>query len=236
VISITLGSLGSIEAIVPSMQSDAITLKLNKNWQRALIGLLLLGVGYLAYWVGTFVWNDIITRIANTSAEVARVQITLDKALTSFDLVKTSLQDQRVSIAVLEMRLLNLEKPHYESKAKALGFKNPQIVPTSLQTNAKFESRTPGPTGEYFLQFTILAYDPLTSIIRLRFDAQLPNGPKFENNTLIINIKSGAAEELTHYFIQTGVPKIYLQVLDISVRDQAILAIGHKPDEAGKRS
>lgn len=234
-ISVTLGYIEAIVSNIPAKPSDAITLKLNKNWERGLLGLCALVISYGAYWITTYVWNDITTRIANTSSEVARVQATLDKALTSFDAVKTSIQDQRVSIAVIETRLANLEKPHYESKAKAIGFKNAEIVRTGLGVNTKFESKTPGPTGEYFIQYTLLAYDPLTSIARLRFDAQLPNRPKFENNILIIKINAGVAAELTHYFI-TGVPKIYLQVLDVPARDQAVLAIGQKQEESGKPS
>jgi hypothetical protein len=151
--------------------------------------------------------------------------------------VRNKIDSHGESIARLEERLNSLDErtKKYKAKAVAAGFTNPQIVTASLQTNAKFESRTPGQKGDYFISYTILAYDPITSEMQLRMDAQLPDGSKYEDNTIGIKIRTGELVELTRV-IPVGALKIYLQVLDIPVRDQAILAIGHKQDEAGKLS
>ena len=231
--------INSIDAIVSSMtlkqnQSDAISLNLPKNWESIIIVFLVSLVGYLAYWVTTYAWNDITTRISNTSAEVARVQTTLDKALTAFDSVKTSLQDQRVSIAALETRILNFEKPRYESKAKAMGFKNPQIVAASFQTNQTFESKTKTTSGDYYIKYTILSYDISRKTLSLKLDAILPNNTTFRNNELIFtNVSAGQTVDIS---LSARAPRILLQILDLPTPTSAILAIGEKTDSSDKAS
>ena len=194
------------------------------------VGLWIIG-GLLTIIGGLIVviWDDTRDKFAslNTTMSILSIsQKTYGESIIRLEEITNNLID----------RTKSLERVVYEAKAASMGFKKAEIVRTGLGVNTKFESRTPGQKGEYFISYTILAYDPVKSNLQLRFDAQLPNGSKFENNILLIQIKSGEVVELTKFFIKNAVPKIYLQVLDIPVRDQAILAIGHKQDESGKPS
>ena len=155
---------------------------------------------------------------------------------TTLAMVNASQNAQGQSLARIEERTRSLERSVYKSKAVSLGFKNPEIVMTSLSSNAAFESHTSARGGQYFIRFTILSYDPISSLIKLRFDAALPNGNMFEDNMLTMRIRDGEVVELTRVFLKDSPTKIYLQVIDATMRNQAVLAIGPKQDNQEKVS
>lgn len=168
------------------------------------------------------VWNDFSDKLKSVETTITAMNIAQN--------------NHGQSLARMEERTKSLERSVYKTKAVSLGFKNPEIVRASLGTNVEFESKTASRSGEYFIKYTILSYDPISNMLKLRFDAALPNGAKYYDNTLIMRIRDGEVVELTQFFFKDAPTKIYLQVIETPVRDQAILAIGPKQEEPGKVS
>jgi hypothetical protein len=202
---------------IPVDSIDLYMAKSDKPQWLSVTNLLLTVIGSLLL----LFWNDQSDKFKNVDTSISSIRVTQSS--------------QGESLARLEERTKSLERVVYETKATSLGFKKPEIVRTGLGVNTKFESRTSALNGEYFIKYTILSYDPAKSILQLRLDAQLP-GLVFRNNTFVINVQPGEVVELTKYIGVKNVRKIYLQVLDVPVHDQAILAIGHKQDESGAPS
>ena len=135
----------------------------------------------------------------------------------------------------LDRRVEGLEKTHFESKAKASGFKNPDIVPISLTEHSKFESKTEVGPKQYSIRYTVLGYNPMTEVLSLSIDADLEGGSKIRGSLLALHIKPGE-KKLVQSFEGEHPAKIFMQILERPSPDRVILAIGEKIDQDGKGS
>lgn len=135
----------------------------------------------------------------------------------------------------LDHRVELLEKPHYESKAKASGFKNPKVIPASLTAQEKFESR-PIDSGneQYFTRYTILSYAPKDELLTVRVDTIIRGSDgreRFGNNhdnLIAFRVKSGEKAIVPPMFAERPHPTIFIEVLERTSPSRAILAIGEK--------
>lgn len=143
----------------------------------------------------------------------------------------------------LDRRVEVLEKPHYESKAKAAGFKSPQIVPTNLVAQEKFDSKsTKADGGQRFMRYTILGYDSNRETLTFRVD-EIVRGDdgkehpgRSRDNVLVLPVKIGEQVRFTGMFGELSQPTIFVQVLDRPSSNRAVLAIGEKVAPEGKTS
>lgn len=133
----------------------------------------------------------------------------------------------------LERSVEKLEKPHWESKARAAGLKAPQIIPTSLQSQSKFESKVEVGAQKVAIHYTIIKYDPVDEVMTLRVDEVVP-GYVIRNNIFTLSAKQGESVQLPHIF--PNFPKVFMRVIDRPSPDRAILAIGEKVDRGGNSS
>lgn len=218
----------------PAVTAKPIQLTLSSGWAVAVILILLAGLGTIAYAFFQYVWKDLNAKLDAGTTQVSKLH-------DSLDTITRTLQDHRVSIgqiekglSSIEQRMLNLDRPRYESKAKAAGFKNPQLVATRFAGNETVEPRTVLQKGENLIQYTILKYNRSTNELSIRFDARIGTN-RFDGNILIVEVAPGQAKEVS--FIRgKGIPRIFVQVLDLPSPDSAILAIGPKTDPADKTS
>jgi len=172
---------------------------------------------------------DIATIQANTqgiehvSSSIARIE----------DKLKT-LSDPSASLARLEEKLKSLERSVYKTRAEAAGFKNPYIVPVSLDANQKFETTTPTPKGEYFTRFTILSYDPNQRVLQVRVEGRVRGAVLVNEIITISNVVPGRFTEIPRF--APGLPRVFVQILELTSPNQAIVAIGLNPTLASKPS
>lgn len=165
-----------------------------------------------------------------------RLDSSISKSVESQKSQGESLARLEASFKGLDRRIELLEKPHYESKAKALGFKNPQIIAASLQAEAKFESKIRTGTGLVLWQYTVLSYNPARKELTLSVDVDMQGkvgtitGGIFQNNLIKMTVEVGTVKPVPMPFHIEGVnfPKVYVQVLEIPSINRAILAIGEK--------
>lgn len=204
------------------------------TWAASLICFLILSLGSTVIYFVKYVRDELSEKITTVSGEITKVHTSLGES------TKT-LQDHRVSIAQIEkglssieQRIVNLDRPRYESKAKAAGFKNPQIVATRFTGNETVEPKTVLEKGKDFVQYPILKYDRTTNELSVRFDARIGT-VQFDNNVLGVKVAPGEVQEVS-ILRGKGLPRIFVQVLDLPSPDSAVLAIGPKTDPADKTS
>nr|WP_281722258.1 hypothetical protein [Nitrosomonas nitrosa] len=190
------------------------------------VGAVIAGIA-AAFWIVSSVVNqDIRDRLLSINTSITRIEI--DNKSHGKSLVR-----MEEKLKYLDHRVELLEKPHYESKAKAAGIKAPQIIPTSLQSQSKFESKVEVGAQKVALHYTIIKYDPENEVMTLRVDEDVP-GFVIRNNIFTFSAKQGQSIELPHFF--PNFPKVFMRVIDRPSPDRAILAIGEKADPGGNRS
>lgn len=143
----------------------------------------------------------------------------------------------------LDHRVELLEKSHYESKAKAAGFKDPQIVPTSLIAQEKFDSKPiKADGGQHFLRYTILGYDSKSELLRFRVDSIIRSEDgkerlgNVQGNILDLSLKIDQQVRFVGMFGELRNSMIFVQVIARPSPNRAILAIGEKTNPEGKTS
>lgn len=182
-------------------------------------------VGAFGVLIG-IIYSNIQDRLLSIDTSISAINISLKsngEALARID----------EKVKYLDRRVETLERPHWESKAKASGLKNTQIVPASSQSPTKFESKFEVGAKQFALHYTILKYDPVHEVITLRFDGEMPNS-KIRDNIFMLSVKPGQSVQLPTIF--ENLPKIFMQIIDRPSPDRAIIAIGQKADSNGKRS
>lgn len=170
------------------------------------------------------IWNDLKGELLSVETKISGISI--------------SQVTQGESLARLEEKTKYLERSFYAAKAVASGFKNPQIIPTPLNVNSKFESKTSTKAGEYFISYTVLKYDSSQDILELRVDAHLP-GLVMKNNTHVItNVRHEQTVDITALtgMSRTGLPRVFLQIIDLPSPNHAIIAVGERTDPSPKAS
>ena len=172
---------------------------------------------------------DLATLQANTKA-IENVPSSISRIE---DKLKT-LSDPSASLARLEEKLKALERSVYKTKAEAAGFKNPYIVPVSLEANQTFETTTPTPKGEYFTRFTILSYHPNQRVLQVRVDGRVRGAVLINNIITISHVMPGTFIEIPRF--APGLPRVFVQILELPSPTQAIVAIGLNPTLASKPS
>jgi len=200
------------------------------------VGAVIAGIA-AAFWIVSSVVNqDIRDRLLSIDTSITRIEL----ASKSHG---ESLVRMEEKLKYLDRRVELLEKPHYESKAKAAGFKNPQIVPTSLIPQEKFESmpvREYG--GQHFLRYTILGYDSKSEMLTFRVDSIIRSDDGKErlgnihDNILALRVKLDEQVRFTGMFGEFRNAMIFVQVIDRPSPNRAILAIGEKTNPEGKTS
>ena len=170
---------------------------------------------------------DIATLQANTKG----IETVPDSISRIEDKLKT-LPDPSASMARLEERVRAMERVVYQTRAEAAGFKNPDIVPVSLEANKTFESRIPTPQGDYLIKYTILQYDSSQKQLQVRVDGRIA-GAVFINNTILIkNFAAGTIAEIPRS--HSRFPRLFVLIVDVPSPNHAILAIGPKTDLPSK--
>lgn len=192
------------------------------------------------------VWSVVVTIVGAFAVLIGVIYSNIQDRLLSIDTsisgINITERTQGESLARLEgsfngmdRRVTLLEKPHYESKAKALGFKNPHIIPASLKTQATLDSQISTGAGQHSLRYTILKYDRSTNMLTVSLSGQV-GSVNLDGNILDVKVEPGSMAELPTIVTGKGVPKIFVQVLDRPSPDRAILAIGQKTESIDKSS
>lgn len=204
------------------------------SWNQ--VGAVIGGIAISFWAVFSVVNQDIRARLLSIDNSISQINITLrshGESLVGID-AKMKELDRRVAI---------LEKPHYESKAKAAGFKNPQIVPIGLTAEEKFDSKPLEAGAEkHFLRYIFYGYDLTSEKLQVRVDMihRTADGkerlfwskPKF----YALRIRPGETHELRGVIGERPTPSIFVQVIDHPSPDRAVLAIGEKVDRGGNSS
>jgi hypothetical protein len=173
------------------------------------VGLTLVNIGFLSG-----VWNT-----------------KLDQALRNTDDLGKRISKLENSVANIQGRLGSLGNILYREKAASYGFKDPQILPVALSLTAPPLKVVSSPTSpfSYSLEFKILKITPES--ITFSMDGEV-NTNRFKDGLVTVPFQVGVPVDLLGGFHFDGDPHIFLTILDLPAKDQAIVAVGSKTEAA----
>lgn len=201
------------------------TLKFRLSWGH--IGAVIVAVAGTFWGVSTMMNESIRDSLLRIDTSISRIDVTLKSQGESIVRVEENLK-------YLNLRVEKLERPGLEAKARAAGFKSPQIITTNLQLQIKFRSKVEWRAQTFFLQYTILNYDQVNELMTLEVNEVAPGNNIGRSNTFEVYAKPGQPVVIPHFY--PGVPKIYMEVLDLPSPDRAIIAIGERVGPRDKHS
>ncbi len=180
----------------------------------------------------SFAWDDFSDKLYGVQKDFADSLSGVRKDLTENGKTLARLDERTKDF---DRRIRYLEDPVFK-KAIDLGYKNPEIIRTSLSPKSTFQSKTSVEKKEYSILYTIKSYDRSKKILKLGLDAQLPHGNEVKNFDLELKVKPGEIVNLAHTISMPGMTHIFLQILELPSPDKAILVIGLKTDTASQTS
>ncbi|WP_141654189.1 hypothetical protein [Candidatus Nitrospira nitrosa] len=187
-----------------------------------------------------YIWQD-------HSSQFTKLQDKLTQKSEAVERIDERTKDWGERIKSVESKILVLEKLNsgeYRAQAKAAGFTNDaKIIPVNLTSNAPIHATSDAPkvttsgtpNVQYALSFSDLRYDQNSK--RLTFTVGGKVGELvLRGNHVSIILQPGKFQNLLRDFNADGLPSIFIQVLDVPTPNQAILAVGTKPESKESRS